>query len=331
MTLSVTNDDEQDRIEQIFFHHARSRSADLRARGARFAHYTSAYAALQIIEKEEVWMRNAVVMNDFSEIQHGQDCVNHALQDPVIGGVAGGRLHTILEDVKAGLSATLLEDLMNIAVHQTIGSYLVSISEHGNGSTEEDQYGRLSMWRAYGGNTNVAFVFRTTPFFARSTAYTAFTSPVHYCCPTSFKGEFESFVSRLERERAFLCSLGGEEVRMYVTNALHFAILSLKHPGFREEREWRVIHSPSLMPSPRIRYDIETINGVPQRVYKLPLMNFPEEGLIGATLPELIEEIIIGPTATPWPIYEALASKLEAKGMQDAWRRVRISNIPLRR
>lgn len=118
---------------------------------------------------------------------------------------------------------------------------------------------------------------------------------------------------------------------MYVTNALHFAILSLKHPGFREEREWRVIHSPSLMPSPRIRYDIETINGVPQRVYKLPLMNFPEEGLIGATLPELIEEIIIGPTATPWPIYEALASKLEAKGMQDAWRRVRISNIPLRR
>jgi hypothetical protein len=34
----------------------------------RLVHYTSAEAALKILESEEVWLRNSLCMNDFSEI-----------------------------------------------------------------------------------------------------------------------------------------------------------------------------------------------------------------------------------------------------------------------
>jgi hypothetical protein len=38
---------------------------------ARFAHYTSATAAMSIISEKRIWMRNTNCMSDVSEIQHG--------------------------------------------------------------------------------------------------------------------------------------------------------------------------------------------------------------------------------------------------------------------
>jgi hypothetical protein len=37
----------------------------------RFAHYTSATAAMSIIAEKRMWMRNTNCMTDYSEIQHG--------------------------------------------------------------------------------------------------------------------------------------------------------------------------------------------------------------------------------------------------------------------
>ena len=43
---------------------------------ARFAHYTSADVAMQIIkakpDNRSLWLRNATEMNDFSEVEFGQ-------------------------------------------------------------------------------------------------------------------------------------------------------------------------------------------------------------------------------------------------------------------
>src|ERR1700693_3098635 len=40
---------------------------------ARFVHYTSAEAALSIIKSKRIWMRNAMSMADYREVQHGFD------------------------------------------------------------------------------------------------------------------------------------------------------------------------------------------------------------------------------------------------------------------
>ena len=41
-------------------------------------------------------------------------------------------------------------------------------------------------------------------------------------------------------------SLGRETVSASAFNMLRFAVLCTKHPGFLEEREWRIIASPRM-------------------------------------------------------------------------------------
>lgn len=307
--------------------YAMEKIAQAKKDNARFSHYTSAYVATQIIERNEVWLRNALVMNDFSEVQHGQSCLLEAWNDEGVGG----RLKRILNGLKPGLSDELANGFDERKYDRSAQSYLVSISEHGSGTLDEDKYGRLSMWRAYGGENNVAFVFKNTPFLSESTALMAFTSPVLYADSGRFKVEFTRVVDNLEAHLGLAATIGPDKVRQVIENAFHFAALSTKHPGFAEEREWRVIYSPTMWPSERILSDVTTVGGVPQRIYKIPLVNHPDEGFLGATLPELLDEIIIGPSENAFSIYDALVLKLEAAGVPKPWEKVRRSNIPLRR
>lgn len=186
------------------------------------------------------------------------------------------------------------------------------------------------MWRAYGGDTNVAFVFKSKAFLADSTTLTAYLSPALYKDIEGFKPEFLKVVEQLESNFELLQEIGPKKVMELLTTSLHFAALSTKHPGFSEEKEWRVIHSPTLTPSDKIEYQIKTIQGVPQKIYKLKLTKYLDDGLVNFTLSEILEKIIIGPTENPFLIYEALSLALEKKGVPDPWEKVIISEIPLR-
>src|SRR6266853_1802850 len=42
----------------------------------RCVHYTSAEAALSIIESKRIWMRNATCMTDYREVKHGFTILN---------------------------------------------------------------------------------------------------------------------------------------------------------------------------------------------------------------------------------------------------------------
>ena len=44
---------------------------DSLAGGRRLVHYTTAEAGYRIISGRQVWLRNSLLMNDFSEIEHG--------------------------------------------------------------------------------------------------------------------------------------------------------------------------------------------------------------------------------------------------------------------
>ena len=80
-----------------------------------------------------------------------------------------------------------------------------------------------------------------------------------------------------------------------------------------------------------MKEEIETIGGVPQMVIKLPLKADAATGYSGYAVKEILEEIIVGPTETSWPIYESLAMLLEENGVDDAWGKVRRSDNHLRR
>jgi hypothetical protein len=74
---------------------------------------------------------------------------------------------------------------------------------------------------------------------------------------------------------------------------------------------------------------VVVLQGVPQTVQMLPLKAFPQEGFSTA-IPDVLHQIIIGPTPQPPPVWWALVQELERLGVAGAREKVKVSNIPLR-
>jgi hypothetical protein len=177
-------------------------------------------------------------------------------------------------------------------------TYLNCFSEHDG--DHEDETGRLSMWRAYGGDCSVAIVLNNKPFMEPTDALTLATNPVLYASPSQFAKRFESIVSNLEQQCTLLRQLDREDLKGRLFHVFLTATLCTKRPGFREEREWRVIFSEEMDEPLNISKSVEVVGGVPQFVYKLPLRDIPSEkdklGFFGAEIPDVVERVIIGPS-----------------------------------
>ncbi len=292
---------------------------------------------MAILRSERMLLRNSILMNDFSEVQHGMDCLVAAYRGPI-----GDRLKAVMRSIQEDLPEILESNFNETFKDVRSETYLISISEHGDpehGDELEDAFGRLSMWRAYAGRNGIAFVFKNSPFMTENNALNAFTSPVLYATQESFTGYFDELVSGFEANLELVRSLGGEGFHDALINTFHFAVQSTKHPAFREEREWRAIYSPTELQrkgemTPRqldkIPTEIMTLNGVPQRVYAIPFRDHPEEGFVGATIPALLDRILVGPSLDEYAIAQAFVAELTGLGVENAHERVKITGIPLR-
>jgi DUF2971 family protein len=312
---------DQARLYKIFFPYASRRIAEATTSNRRLVYYTSADTAVSVIRNREVWMRKSSLMNDYREIEHGFDCLNAAYKK------SHARMQAILDGMFPGLCARLEEKFNGWLPHFRSDTYIACASEHDD---SEDKFGRLSMWRAYGGTTGVAIVLNGGPFFRPSDALKAYSSPIAYEDANGFEREFAAMIGSVEENADFLKSVGEEIIISNLFMAFRYSILSTKHSGFHEEREWRVIYSPSFQKSERLSTTIVSIDGTPQSICKIPLRDVPEEGLFGLELPELIDRVIIGPTKFPVGIYDALVTVLTDAGVKNAARKVIVSDIPLR-
>lgn len=329
----------QERLWPIFLPTIATEAMRVREKGTRFVHYTSAESAFAILRSGRMLLRNATLMNDFSEVQHGLHCLGHAYN----GSGAGERLKTFLRSMQQDLPE-ILEATFNETEFDLRGeTYLISISEHGDGEegdSFEDALGRLSMWRAYAPKDGVALVFNNAPFLTESNALNAYSCPVTYASVEDYVRVFSTLVEGIEREADFLRNVVGPQgVLQNLVNTFRFATVSTKHPSFREEREWRVIYSPTLLErqglmtqeqTEKIPTEVMCLRGVPQRVYSIPFQNHPDEGFVGATIPELFDRVLIGPTSDAYAIGNAMVAELKRCGVTDADARVFITGIPLR-
>ncbi|MDX0157874.1 DUF2971 domain-containing protein [Sinorhizobium meliloti] len=309
------------KLLEIFYPYFYKKTALAFHSKARFVHYTSADTATRIIQGEEVWLRKSTCMNDFMEIEHGFECLQHAYREQKerFKGIFEGMFPDFCQKIESRFNAWL-PILRN-------GTYIACISEH---DEREDRIGRLSMWRAYGGSAGVALVLKGLPLLTPTDALQAYTSPVAYLDKEGFEEEFCFMLDLVEQNSQLIERLGEENVIGKIFEVFRMATLCTKHPGFAEEREWRIIYSPSYSESTRIKQSVETVGGVPQRIYKIPLRNVPEENLVGIEIAEFIERIIVGPSQFPIEIRDALSVLLDQKGVQDASERITISDIPLR-
>lgn len=287
----------------------------------RFAHYTTAEAAVAIVKNNCVWLRNANAMNDYSELHHGISRVVSFFRDeaakPFWARLA--QLHEGLDNEVRSLYDSWMSDLR-------FNTHMLCVSEH---QANEDRIGRLSMWRAYGQPNGVCAVFNGTPFHNSSEAIETYSHPVLYFTDQEVKEVFLGIVEAI-CALDIIAALPKNDLRDYVYHTLESFSLGLKHPGFAEELEWRVVHRPGSNPSARMSCSVQNVRGVPQRVYSLPLESIEEEGLRGLSVPEVLDRIIVGPCQHPLIIRDALVDVLTAAQVVNAQSKVVISDIPLR-
>ena len=293
------------------------------ATGGRLVHYTTAEAAYKIIQGREVWLRNASMMNDFSEIQHGIDCLVAAWHSD-----AGVHLKELLNRLKQGLCDEIASLFDSHTPALRLNIYIISLSEHDD---DEDKLGRLSMWRAYGKRAGVALVLNNSAFVGTTDAMQVFSSPVSYFGVDAFRDWFSQWVARLGAAEAQLRAIPPDNVQALFLMVFRNFALCTKHPGFQEEREWRVFHSDSFEgQSEWIRTAVEVVGGLPQHVTKLSLHDNESKGIVGVAPASLINRIIIGPCEHPLHVRVAIAGALKEAGVDDPLGRMWISFIPLR-
>ena len=305
-------------LRALFMPYAVGREQALRTSDLRLAYYTNADTALRILKNEQIWMRDTRVMNDYDEVYHGSSCVRAAFE-----GQAAQALLRQLDAVFEGLGTKVYKSLNAFSQFITTDTYITCVSEHLN---EEDEHGRLSMWRAYGGASGVALVVRAD-FLADDSHIGIYSSPVLYADEAGFVRKFEEVAEGILNQLAFVSQCQPEHVERHFFNALRFAILCTKHPGFAEEREWRLICCPSLQPPEYAKAEIESVRGVPQRVVKLLLKKYET---IDLNIDRLLDRIIVGPTEHSVVLGKAMIELLAQAHVQYAQKRVFLSGIPLR-
>jgi hypothetical protein len=312
----------------------------------KFVHYTSADAAISIIKNKEVWLRNSSAMNDYSEIGYCEALFRHVFYSDTEVSQLSRRVLNFIDD---GLHDRLAKFFEERAAQRRYFTYLMSVSEHGPyelmpgmlADQGEEKYGRLSMWRAYGRDSvGVALVFNSTALFSESSVIGAFTSPVFYGEQGDFNHRYSCIMLRAERHAAALRALPPAWFEENLKSFIDLSSLALKHPGFGEEREWRITYAANpdaehasddeFNRASRVQRQFVSLNGLPQRIYKIPLQDYPDEGFVGAELGSLIDKIIIGPSQYPVMVADAIVMALKNAGVADAEQRIAISNIPLR-
>lgn len=320
----ILTDEQHSRLEAIFHPEAmRQRNKIGFTKDGdfiRFVHYTSADAAMKLIGKKCVWMRNTTCMSDFSEVEHGYGMLLSFFSEK-----KNEQAFTqALDSCHNGASSSVYGSVNSWGTLFRYDTFITSISEH---ATSEDQNGRLSMWRAYGGASGrVAIVFKI-PYAATGTYKLNLTfSPVAYLTQERAHEVLREIIENVKRDEEFLKSLHPAHVIVQASYSLVVGAICCKHPGFAEEVEWRLIYMPTVQASGLMKPLIETINGIPQLVYPIPLDG--KEGLDDLDFARLFDRLIIGPTQYPLAMERAFRKALLETGCESPT--IVLSEIPIR-
>ena len=249
-----------------------------RAPPSHLWHYTSADGLISILKSRQIWASHIAFLNDTTEIEHAVDYAKHAVSN---------RLNQ--KDLSPEDRRTL-EEMASACGSAAKRYYVASFSE------DQDL---LSQWRAYcpsGGGYSLGL--SSEHLMAVALDQDFLLAPCIYDHESQYRimREFaESFLG-IYRSRTRNTE---DQVKLRATIAWEFAQHvtrfgpTLKHPTFREEREWRLI-SPMLQ-EPHQQLDFR---GTPNRV--VPFCRFR---LATESHPDLVRPgpnqltVIVGPTS----------------------------------
>lgn len=323
------------RLEKIFSPHAHFQREEKRLHDnggrtrsmddvGRFAHYTSAEAALKIIESKRLWMRSTTCMVDYREVNHGFDLLLKCFSDDKRRSAFFSAMDKIYPDIAKSAVADFDQWWPNIQLK----TFITSVSEHD--AATENTLGRLSMWRAFGASPRVALVF-SVPWYSQATmSLSIMFSPVAYLTEPEVFHVFDTVVASVEAEADFLRTLAPNVFRANIFQMLLASVCCLKHKGFSEEREWRGVFLEGLYESSLLEKTTEVFAGVPQSIFKIPFDGTVSPDLAAIDMSVILERIIIGPTSYPWVMQESFANVMRKIGIANPESKILMSDIPIR-
>lgn len=269
--------------------------------GQPLYHYTTQDGLLGIVQNRDIWATHHQCLNDRQEYLHAKELVREEIQRRLTTAKPGSESF-----LKVMLSA------LEPPGHEDVNLYVASFSE---------QWDSLSQWRAYGAATSgFALGFQCDHLVLPD----GFMFVRCIYDPDQQQKVVEAIVSEvLERSRkATLLDTTSAHLRFI----LHTLALTLKHPKFKEEEEWRII-SPVLMDfAPAFPLIEETKlafrhgKSVLTPYRSIPLKddknNFP------------LNEVVVGPNPSPQQAHRSVQSLLNSESLNAV--AVRDSDIPYR-
>jgi hypothetical protein len=296
---------------------------------ALFAHYTSAEAALNILKTKRLWMRNTQCMVDYREVKYGYEMLLHAFNRD--NGKLLSELKVAIDDCSPKAADAALEQFDRNWASIQRATFVTCFSEH---DVSENQNGRLSMWRSFAPTTARVAIVVAIPYFAGVTEKIRLIfSSVGYMDQDGVIDELQQIIKNIRDNTEFLkTGVPPSVLYGFIYTMLLSAVTCLKHRGFHEEREWRGIYCPLVLPdtTKTMKLELKVIGGVPQKIYELPLSGDVSPDLADIDLGKIIDRVIIGPSQYGYTMYEAFVDALEALGVSHASERVAVSGIPIR-
>jgi hypothetical protein len=209
-------------------------------------------------------------LNDRSEVEHFREGLVHAVTDALKAELiargrnsfklrrilsSGGGAPRVAQECASGFVAALYQVTFQ---ESTLGSgfavpFIVSFCSHGSDHKYEQEHGLLSQWRGYGGAERYALVFESKglEFLLDDESnryfysHLQFSDVVYNDDQLDFKKSYAGLITLITETCWRLC--GEPDVKPNLENLFTpfvTAATRLKHRGFKEEREVRIIACP---------------------------------------------------------------------------------------
>jgi len=284
-------------------------------------HYTGAAAIRGILQSGTVWASGAQYMNDWMEVVYGYDIIMNGLRDLIDRRKLSERSRAVFRDVLR---------LMDSPDSPFIDAYFAAFCEKGN---------LLSQWRAYAGTQGFAIEF--DPLVVKGQLTLTTKAPARNLRlakieydpekqQQSFHGMIEEIQETIETtsvrsQKQTLLPTLVEFSRM----VLSAWAATVKHPGFEEEQEWRVIFQPLITAEEQYLSTSEFVVRLEGLEFVTHVEFMPDKkvlGKMGDRLP--IKSIVCGPNVSMRTAKRAIEILLRNNGYEGV--EIRKSEIPAR-
>lgn len=288
-------------------------------------HYTNFDGLKGILDTKELWLTERKCLNDMSEFIYSKDLMikiisnqllfEHIVRDLDLTDVQANKVHEFTNQIK-NLSLEIWKRIL-----AKMGSaYIFSFCKHEDEKIKKN--GLLSMWRAYGQENSYMLEFEDGKLLRRKiNKLPCALSKVFYdeyneitAIDEIIVDTFKEYIGEISKD--LLGNSNQNENALVMpkhVNASAFLVGFIKHFGFYEENEYRLL-----------LIDLENKQNILLRKKNQKLIAYTKLPI--KNLPKILKRIVIGPQSEQTKQKEYLEKYLKQIGFNDT--AVEISNIP---